>query len=136
MEIKKSALYRFHLKRKLHRYKKTFERALSGSNIPPNSYAQEVEDTNQSWTPHTPLPIVHEACEFLPHGRVQTLAHNLTLPMFNGDLMSWPTFWDSFSSAVHNNDHLTEVQKFAYLKAFLYDEAARAIEGFTLSNAN
>jgi len=67
------------------------------------------------------------------------MAHHLTkltLLTFNGELMSWPTFWDSFSSAVHNNDHLPEVQKFAYLKSLLYDEAARTVEGFTLSNTN
>ena len=100
---------------------------------------QEVEDTNQSTIPHIPLRIVPEARDFLPHVSGQPMAHHLpklTLPTFNGDLMSWPTFWDSFSSAVHNNVHLPEVQKFAYLKSLLYDEAARTVDGFTLSNAN
>ena len=94
-EIKESALYIFHLKRKLHRYKKAFERALSGSNTPPTSHAQEVEDSNQSSIPHTTLPIVPETREFLPHVSVQPMAHHLpklTLPTFNGELMSWPTF--------------------------------------------
>jgi len=112
---------------------------LSASNTPPTSHAQEVEDSNQSSIPYTTLPIVPETREFLPHVSVQRMAHHLpqlTLPTFNGELMSWPTFWDSFSSAVHNNDHLPEVQKFAYLKSLLYDEAARTVEGFTLSNAN
>jgi len=77
--------------------KKNFERALSCSNTPPTSHAQEVEDTNQSSVPHTPLPIVPEARDFLPHVSVQLMAHHLpklTLPTFNRDLMSWPTFWD------------------------------------------
>jgi len=74
-ELKETALYSFHLKRKLHKYKKNFERALSRSNTPPTSHAQEVEDTNQSSIPHTSLPIVPEAREFLPHVSVQPLSH-------------------------------------------------------------
>lgn len=31
----------------------------------------------------------------------------LTLPRFNGDVMRWTTFWDSYESAVHNNNQLT-----------------------------
>ncbi len=60
----------------------------------------------------------------------------LTLPSFNGEIMNWPTFWDSFSFALHNNPRLPNIQKFSYLKSLMQDEAARTIEGFTLCNAN
>ena len=43
----------------------------------------------------------------------------LTLPIFGGDPLKWQTFWDSFDSAVHSNNVLTNVQKLNYLRAHL-----------------
>ncbi|XP_071136836.1 uncharacterized protein [Mytilus edulis] len=57
----------------------------------------------------------------------------LTLPTFNGNILEWPSFWDSYESAVHYNPTLTDVQKF---KAQLENEAAQTITGFSLTNAN
>ena len=54
----------------------------------------------------------------------------LTLPIFGGDPSKWQTFWDSFDSAVHSNNVLTNVQKLNYLRAHLEGEAARALLGF------
>ncbi|XP_045161786.2 uncharacterized protein LOC123526607 [Mercenaria mercenaria] len=59
-----------------------------------------------------------------------------SLPTFNGNILEWQAFWDSFSSAVHSNQNLTDVQKFNYLRSQLEDEAARKIDGFALTNAN
>jgi hypothetical protein len=39
----------------------------------------------------------------------------LSLPRFEGDVMLWKSFWDSYNSAVHRNDALSEVDKFTYL---------------------
>ncbi|XP_060568771.1 uncharacterized protein LOC132727352 [Ruditapes philippinarum] len=60
----------------------------------------------------------------------------LSLPKFNGDILSWQTFWDSFESTVHLNCNLTDVQKFSYLKSQLEGEANRTIDGFALTNTN
>jgi len=60
----------------------------------------------------------------------------LTLPMFSGNPLDWLTFWDSFRAAIHLNPNLSGVQKFNYLKAQLQGEAAKAIEGFPLSDRN
>ena len=60
----------------------------------------------------------------------------LTLPLFNGDILQWQTFWDSFESSIHLNMNLTDVQKFNYLKSQLEGSAASTIEGFALTNAN
>ena len=35
----------------------------------------------------------------------------LTLPKFAGDPTEWTTFWDSFSSAIHLSEELSEVDK-------------------------
>ncbi len=60
----------------------------------------------------------------------------LNLPTFSGDLLTWQTFWDSFDVTVHSNPNLSDVQKFSYLKSQLQGVAARAVDGFPLTNAN
>ncbi|XP_052245580.1 uncharacterized protein LOC127854555 [Dreissena polymorpha] len=60
----------------------------------------------------------------------------LILPRFDGDILQWQSFWDSFESSIHCNVNLTDVQKFNYLKAQLEGTAAMTIEGFALTNAN
>ena len=60
----------------------------------------------------------------------------LRLPTFTGEPLSWQTFWDCFSVAVDSSPTLSGVQKFSYLRAQLQGEAARAVAGFPLTNAN
>lgn len=60
----------------------------------------------------------------------------LSLPAFDGNILQWQTFWDSFVSTVHINASLTDVQRFSYLKNQLDGEALRTIEGFALTNSN
>ena len=60
----------------------------------------------------------------------------LTLPNFNGNLLQWQTFWDSFTAAVDSNADLSLVQKFGYLRAQLLGDAANAISGLPLTDAN
>ena len=60
----------------------------------------------------------------------------LTLHPFNGDKTTWPTFWDSYESAVHNNDELSDIDKFNYLRALLEKSAYDSIAGLLLTAAN
>ncbi|XP_070536982.1 uncharacterized protein [Ptychodera flava] len=60
----------------------------------------------------------------------------LQLPTFEGDVLKWITFHDSFKSAVGNDPNLTGVQKFQYLKAQLREEALKSIEGLSMTDAN
>ena len=60
----------------------------------------------------------------------------LTLPTFNGNPLQWQTFWDSFTAAVDSNTDLSLVQKFGYLHAQLQGDAANAISGLPLTDAN
>ena len=68
--------------------------------------------------------------------RAKVRLPKLSLPHFNGDLVKWPTFWDSYESAIHKNDELTDVDKFNYLRSLLECTALDAISGLTLSAAN
>ena len=60
----------------------------------------------------------------------------LILPTFDGNLLYWQSFWDSYRAAVHDNPSLSDIQKFNYLRARLRGVASRSIAGFPLTNAN
>ena len=48
----------------------------------------------------------------------------------------WAAFWDSFNSAIHTNDRLSEIDKFNYLRSLLQGTAYDAIAGLALSSVN
>ena len=56
----------------------------------------------------------------------------ITLPHFKGNPIYWTAFWDSYESAVHLNDALSDVDKFKYLGSLLEKSAYEAIAGLTL----
>ena len=60
----------------------------------------------------------------------------LTIRSFDGDITKWTSFWDSYSSAIHTNSALSEVDKFNYLRSYLDRTARDAISGLTLTDAN
>ena len=60
----------------------------------------------------------------------------LQLPKFDGNILKWTPFYDAFCAAVHNDNHLDNIQKFQYLCSTLSGEAAHAIEGLPLTNSN
>ena len=47
----------------------------------------------------------------------------LEIEKFDGDVINWSSFWDQFSSVIHENDRLSEINEFKYLKSFLGDSA-------------
>ncbi|KAL9961122.1 hypothetical protein ACROYT_G030013 [Oculina patagonica] len=64
---------------------------------------------------------------------VRTRLPKLYLPKFKGDVTKWNTFWDSFQSAVHRNERISNIDKFNYLNSVLEGAAARATQGLTLT---
>ena len=60
----------------------------------------------------------------------------LEIEKFDGDVINWSSFWDQFSSAIHENDSLNEINKFTYLKSFLCDSGKLTISGLSLSSEN
>ena len=60
----------------------------------------------------------------------------LTIKPFNWKLTAWTPFWDSYSSAIHDDPDLTKVDKFNYLRSMVTREALDAISGLTLTSAN
>ena len=78
-----------------------------------------------------PLPSV---ATMSPAGRVKL--PKISLPSFDGDVMKWAAFWDSFNSAIHTNHTLSEIDKFNYLRSLLQGTAYDAIAGLALSAVN
>ena len=60
----------------------------------------------------------------------------LQLQNFDGKICEWPEFWDGFSSSIDNNDQLSDVDKFAYLRGFLEGPAKSTIARLSLTEAN
>ncbi|XP_046843610.1 uncharacterized protein LOC124437676 [Xenia sp. Carnegie-2017] len=60
----------------------------------------------------------------------------LEVKKFTGKIQDWREFWDSFKSSIHNNDGLSEVDKFTYLRGLVEEPAKSAISGFALTSIN
>ena len=60
----------------------------------------------------------------------------LEIPKFNGNIINWRGFWDQYKSAIHDNENISEVEKFTYLKSFLADSALATISGLNLNAEN
>ena len=61
---------------------------------------------------------------------------NTTLKTFSGDHLDWKSLKETFGAAVHNNESITNIEKFTCLKTYLDKSALQAIEGFTLTSEN
>ena len=55
----------------------------------------------------------------------------LDLPHFDGKVLKWESFWQSFECAVDESE-LPEVQKLTYLRSLLSGEAKQCVEGLPL----
>lgn len=60
----------------------------------------------------------------------------LVLETFSGEPSQWQSFWNSYESAIHQNEELSDVDKFNYLKGLLKGSAASTIAGLPLSKDN
>lgn len=60
----------------------------------------------------------------------------LDLMKFDGDMLQWQEFWDSFNSAIHLNKCLHPVDKLNYLRSQLVGDAHAAIAGLSTTNDN
>ncbi|XP_043242087.1 uncharacterized protein LOC122391851 isoform X2 [Amphibalanus amphitrite] len=59
---------------------------------------------------------------------------DLKLPKFNGDVESWPEFWNLFCVSVNDNAAYSPVEKLVHLKAHLTGQAEVALQGFPVTD--
>ena len=98
------------------------------------------ESENASWSPCSPLNqivIANGATSSSANSKtVRVKLPKLEVRKFSGKLEEWQEFWDSFESAIHSNDSLSNMDKFSYLRGLLLEPARSAIAGFALTSAN
>ncbi|XP_031341102.1 uncharacterized protein LOC116169214 [Photinus pyralis] len=58
------------------------------------------------------------------------------LPTFEGAFDQWIKFHDTFQSVIHNNESITSIQKFQYLKGCLTGTASETIKSLPISASN
>lgn len=61
---------------------------------------------------------------------------DIKLPVFSGQLNEWVVFRDTFSSLIHNNPQLSDLDKFTYLRTSLQEAAQLEIADIEVSAAN
>ena len=60
----------------------------------------------------------------------------LEIKKFNGNILELQSFWDQFSSAIHNKENISNIDKSTYLKSFLCDSSNCTISGLMLTSEN
>lgn len=61
----------------------------------------------------------------------------LDVPVFNGNILNWTTFWEQFCISVHDRSTLSQAEKFVYLQQALSKGTAKSsIDGLAQSGEN
>uniref|UniRef100_A0A1X7VMG0 Uncharacterized protein n=1 Tax=Amphimedon queenslandica TaxID=400682 RepID=A0A1X7VMG0_AMPQE len=58
---------------------------------------------------------------------------DLTIKRFDGDIAMWKSFWDTYKSANHGNESLSDIDKFTYLQSLVGCSAKDTINGLPLT---
>ena len=58
------------------------------------------------------------------------------LPKFQGDVMNWNSFWDSYKFTIHDNTSIPVVDKLNYLNSLLEVQLTKPYKGLTLNQRN
>ena len=68
--------------------------------------------------------------------RLQVKLPTIKLPDFNGQFDQWLPFRETYTSLIHDQSSINDLQKFHYLKASLAGDALKVIESISLSSSN
>ncbi|XP_061724899.1 uncharacterized protein LOC133530860 [Cydia pomonella] len=60
----------------------------------------------------------------------------ITIPMFSGDYTEWQSFYDLFTTLIHKNNSLNDVQRMHYLKVSLKGDAEILLRQFPITGEN
>ena len=60
----------------------------------------------------------------------------IVLKKFDGNPTNFQSFWDSYNTAIHENEDISDVNKMAYLFGLLEGPAYSAVKGFTMTSGN
>ncbi|XP_008183125.1 uncharacterized protein LOC103309446 [Acyrthosiphon pisum] len=74
------------------------------------------------------------ACSRIQESRVQLPP--VKIPEFSGNIQDWEPFFDSFRSAIHEENSFTSAHKFYYLRSYLTGAALDLIKAVPMTDAN
>jgi len=60
----------------------------------------------------------------------------ISIPTFSGNITDWTSFIELFTALIVEDDGLSNIEKFMYLKTYLKGEALKLIESLELTNNN
>ena len=109
----------------------SLETQVSEANFIPSSL--QSTNTNTTLNTNTQIPNTNSTASTNMPNSVRSKLPKLTLPV---NYPKWGSFWDSYSSAIHDNSEISKIDKFNYLNSLLEGAALRAIQGLTLTGAN
>src|SRR5712671_7524228 len=69
-------------------------------------------------------------------GTSQVKLPKIELPVFSGKYTEWTSFNDLFTTLVHNNKNISEVEKLQYLKNALKGEPAQLLQSIQITADN
>ena len=58
----------------------------------------------------------------------------ISIKKFSGNPIEWQQFNETFKATVDQNESLSNIEKFTYLKGYVEGSASKCIEGIHLSN--
>jgi len=79
--------------------------------------------------------IIKSTIQFQAHTNNLRLP-KIDLPSFSGSFEEWYLFYDTFQSLIHNNQAISGIQKFHYLKSALKGEAAEVVQSLEITTNN
>ena len=97
---------------------------------------QQIKEVTNAHPSGAESPALHTVSTAQPPMAPKSRLPKLALPKVKGDVKNWTTFWDSFKSAVHNNEDIPKVDKFNCLNSLLKGTAFQTIQGLTLTASN
>ncbi|KAJ8973004.1 hypothetical protein NQ317_004115 [Molorchus minor] len=77
-----------------------------------------------------------DAIEIQPSNNTGIRLPKIELPKFSGEYSGWLEFRDTFESMIHNNNSISDVQKFHYLRSCLIGDAVNVISSLEFSLHN
>lgn len=98
--------------------------------------AREVSKVSSSIVDNFDNMLIHSNANLNQNIRSLVKLPPITIPTFDGDYNKWLEIKDIFVAMVHENEVLTSIQKFYYLRASLVGEAAQSVHSLQVSGDN
>lgn len=73
------------------------------------------------------LMLIQNNCSVVDHPPQSQVKLPISTPTFSGKYTEWTSIYDTFTSLIHKNPEISEIQKFQYLKSALKGEGAQLI---------